>query len=87
MIASIVRNSIIFLLRYTTYYSKLYERTHYTEIGFSGYVSEIDKEIAKKRSLKPLNRFERWLLRPLIASEQKRRRLNFQITMREVLGE
>jgi len=43
--------------------------------------------VAKERKLKPLNRFERWLLKPIIEAEQERRRECFRQAVIEVTGE
>ena len=62
-------------------------RANYTEIGFSGHVSMLDEGVSKERKLKPLNRFERWLLKPIIEAEQKRRRECFRQAVIEVTDE
>ena len=73
-----IRRPFLFFFMITDQLGTLLERANYTEIGFTGSVSIIDRDIAKKRKLKPLNRFERWLLRPMIETEQKRRRECFR---------
>lgn len=82
-----VRYPFLFFFRITGQLPPLYERANYTAIGLSGHVSMIDKDVAKKRRLKPLNRFERWLLQPIVEAEQKHRRENFRQAIIEVTGE
>ncbi len=77
----------LFLLKITGWLTPLWERAKYTEIGFSGHVSMPDENIAEERKLKPLNRLEKWLLKPLIEDEQNLRRDAFRQAMIDVLGE
>ena len=82
-----VRYPFLFFFRITGQLPPLFERASYTAIGLSGHVSMLDEVVAEKRQLKPLNRFERWLLQPIIDAEQKRRRENFRQAVIEVTGE
>jgi len=68
-----IREQLVLVLRNTQSYSDLLERAKWTEVGFSGYVSQIDTRIAKQKNLKPLNRFEKWLLAPYISLEKEKR--------------
>ena len=82
-----IRNLFLFFLMITGQLASLSERMNYTAIGFSDYVSMLDNGFAKERKLKPLNRFERWLLKPFIETEQKRRRECFRQAFKEITGE
>ncbi|MBI2482012.1 MAG: hypothetical protein HYV76_00325 [Candidatus Vogelbacteria bacterium] len=82
-----IRYPFLFLFRITGRLGPLFERAEYTAIGLSGHVSMLDKSVAKERKLKPLNRFERWLLKPIIEDEQKLRRECFRQAVIEVMGE
>ncbi|HXF44291.1 MAG TPA: hypothetical protein VNK70_02390 [Candidatus Paceibacterota bacterium] len=86
MMTMAVRYPFLFLFRITGQLTPLFERANYTAIGFSGHVSMLDEDIAKERKLKPLNRFERWLLKPIIEDEQTRRRECFWQAIIEVTG-
>ena len=81
------RTAIIFLYRISGKDIKLFQRTDWTAIGFTGYVSLPDHDFAKLHKLKPLNRFERWLMKPIIEAEQTLRRDSFRQACLEVLGE
>lgn len=82
-----IRYPFLFLFRITGQLGPLFERANYTAIGFSGHVSMLDESVAKERKLKPLNRFEGWLLKPIIEDEQKRRRECFRQAVIDVTGE
>jgi len=82
-----VRRLILFLYRFTRRLDPLAERANHTAIGFSGNISMLDHSIAEERELKPLNRFERWLLKPAIEAEQKRRREAWRQSIIEVTGD
>ena len=82
-----VRYPFMFFFRITGQLPRLYERANHTEIGLSGHISTLDEDAVKKLQLKSLNRFERWLLQPIIEAEQKRRRANFLQAFIEVTGE
>ena len=58
-----------------------------TEIGFTGHVSVVDESIAEERNLKPLNKFEKWLCKPIIELEKKRRQEIWEQVTHEYLGE
>lgn len=77
----------LFFLRITGKLDSLLERANFTAIGFTGYVSLPDERLARERQLKPLNWFERWLLKPCIQAEQVRRRAAFREAVIEVTGE
>ena len=87
MMTMAVRYPFLFLFRITGQLAPLFERANYTAIGFSGHVSMLDEGVSKERKLKPLNRFERWLLKPIIEAEQKRRRECFRQAVIDVTGE
>ena len=72
-----IRIPLLFFYKITGKIDSLIERASCTTIGHTGNVSVIDKYIAQKHKLAPLNRFERWLLEPIIEAEKKRRRENF----------
>jgi len=83
-----MRSLILWALCKTGRLSRLYTRAVFTEIGhFSGNVSLLDDDIAKEHNLKPLNRFERWLLKPIIEYEKADRHDAFRSAYQEVLGE
>ena len=82
-----IRYPFLFFFRITGQMAPLFERADYTAIGVTGHVSMFDEGVAKERRLKPLNRFERWLLKPVIEAEQKRRRECFRQAIIEVTGE
>jgi hypothetical protein len=66
----------------------LYTRAVFTEIGhFSGNVSALDRDIAESKGLRPLSRFERWLLKPIIKEEKADRRDAFRSACQDILGE
>ena len=87
MVTMAVRYPFLFLFRITGQLAPLFERANYTAIGFSGHVSTLDTGVAEERKLKPFNRFERWLLGPIIEAEQKRRRECFRQAVLDVTGE
>ena len=82
-----VRWTFLFFLRITGLLAPLWERAHYTEVGFACHVTTFDAEIAKNRKLKPLNRFEQWLLKPIIEAERERRREAMREAVIEVTGD
>ena len=65
----------------------LIRRASITEIGYTGYVSALDEGIIAKEGLKPLTRFERWMLFPYIQHERMCRRAGFRQACIDVLGE
>ena len=83
----VVRYPFLFLFWISGRLDSLFERANFTAIGFSGYVSALDEWVTKERRLKPLTRFERWLLKPMIEVEQKRRRECFRRAVIETIGE
>ena len=56
-------------------------------MGFIRNVSIPDEEFAKQQGYKPLNKFEYWLVKPIVEIEKKRRQDIFKNVMAEVLGE
>jgi hypothetical protein len=84
---TMARYLLLFFSRVTGQLVPLLERANYTAIGILGHVSPFDEDVAKKRGLKPLNRFEQWLLKSIIGSEQKRRREAFRQATIKVTGE
>lgn len=87
MMTAAVRCPFLFLFKITGRFDLLLLRANYTEIGLSGYVSAFDKDVIEERNLKPLNRFERWLLRPIVEDEKELRRDVFKQAFIEVTGE
>lgn len=87
MIAEAIRWLVFQILKFSGRIDPLFERAHYTAIGVTGHVSGFDDDIARKRKFKPLNRFERWLLKPSIKFEQERRRQAWREAVKEVTGE
>jgi len=87
MMRMAVRYPFLLLLRITGRLAPLFERANYTAIGFSGHISLLDDSVAEERKLKPLNRFEQWLLKPIVEAEQERRRKCFRQAIIEVAGE
>ena len=69
----LIRSLMIILVRTTQWYWSIIERANYTEVGYFGYVSSVDEDVVKKKQLKPLNRFEKWLLVKYIYHEKTRR--------------
>lgn len=57
----------------TRWFAGLAERMLLTAVGLTGRVSLLDKYAAEQKGLKPLNRFEKWFLAPVITAERKRR--------------
>lgn len=86
MMTMAVRYPFLFFFRITGQLAPLFERAYYTAIGFSGRVSMLEEGIAKQLELKPLNRFEQWLLKLVIKDEQKRRRESFRQAVIAVTG-
>jgi len=83
-----MRSLILWALCKTGRLSRLYTRAVFTEIGhFSGNVSLLDDDIAKEHNLKPLNRFERWLLKPIIEYEKADRHDAFRSACQDILDE
>lgn len=70
-----------------TYMNHLCERIRWLEIGFSGHVSIVDKNVANEKGLKPLNKFERWLCKEAIANVKKDCQTHWRQTMINELGE
>lgn len=87
MMTMAVRYPFLLFFRMTGQLTPLFDRASCTAIGLSGHVSMFDKDIAKTHNLKPLNRFEMWLLGPIIEDEQKRRRGCFRQAIIDVTGE
>ncbi len=79
---------LIFWLTQRTKWSKaLSKRMYATEVGFSGHISTLDDHVAKEGKLKPLNRFEKWYLKPIIEIEKELRMSAFKEAVLEVTGE
>jgi hypothetical protein len=83
----VIRYPFLMVLYALGMLDELLARADFTVIGLSGYVSAHDDLVAKERNLKPLNRFELWLLKPIIEDEQIRRRVHFRHIMRDEFGE
>lgn len=83
----LVRLVIVDIYDFFGWLKPLVHRAVITEVGFSGYVSLIDEQIAKNQKLYPLNRFEKWILAPYIEEDKKRRREVFRMVVFEVTGE
>jgi len=86
-IIRIIRYTALRLLGFTGQLAPLLGRCSVSVIGFTGYVSALDKALAKAEKLKPLNRFELWLLKPFIETARLERRQAFQQSCIEVSGE
>ncbi len=87
MVGAMVRYPLLFLLEIIGKLDSPLGRANYTVIGFCGHVSALDQAVAEEQQLKSLNRFELWLLRPIIEVEQERRRKCFREVVLEVTGE
>ncbi len=87
VIANFARDILLRVITHTVYGVSLGQRANYTEVGFTGNVSEIDKLLAQEKKLRPLNRFEKWLLTPVITYERNLRRESFRQSCIQVLGE
>lgn len=81
-----MRHIIFLLLCWTRWSKTLSNRMVITEVGFTGHVSFLDKDVQRLKKIKSLNRFERWLLKPIINSERDWRRQAFREACIEVLG-
>ncbi len=86
-IAKVFRRVVFWALCSTDWYKAVGERAMWTEVGMSGHVSVVDEGIAKKLGLKPLNRFERWLLQDEITATKRAHLDAFQAAFKEVTGE
>lgn len=82
-----IRNLFVFIFKMIDKLDSLIERAEYTVIGSTGNISTYDEKIAEARKLKPLNRFEKWLLNPFIIVEQRRRRECYRQAVIEAAGE
>lgn len=87
LIESFARLVVVQFYKLTGQLGSLCDRALICHIGFSGNVSEIDKGIAKDRNLRPLNRFEMWLLSPTIETEKALRKNAWRDAVIEVTGE
>ena len=85
--AALVRYPILLCWKIAGQLDLLEERANFTAIGTTGHVSVPDEYMTRARKLKPLNRFERWLLGPIIEEEQARRRQAFREAVMEATGE
>ena len=87
LLAKIIRGTCVLWLGITRQLKGLLERATYTEIGLTGHVSLADENMARERKLKPLNRFEKWLLKPVIQTEKNFRQSAWRQSVIEVTGE
>jgi hypothetical protein len=70
------------------WFKQVKHRAIITEVGFSGYGPTLfDLEIAQKENLKPLKKWEKWLLQPFIQIHQDARKKASRQAYLEVLGE
>jgi hypothetical protein len=86
-VENLIRTTILMLIYKTDWFRKTWERALLLNIGFSGHVSNIDMRIAQREGLKPLNRFELWLMSPQIIAAKKARKDAFRASCIDVLGE
>lgn len=82
-----LRKLILNLYKKTNKLDLLFKRMEWCAIGFTGHISIPDEEFAKQQGYKSLNRFEYWLVRPIIEIEKKRRQDIFENVIAEMLGE
>ena len=82
-----IRKIILYIYKRTGKLNLLFKRMEWCVIGFSGNVSIPDEEFAKQQGYKPLNKFEYWLVKPIVEIEKKRRQDIFKNAMVEILGE
>jgi hypothetical protein len=82
-----LRLVIILFTHWTPWHKKLLQRCDLLEIGFSGHVSDLERSAARDKGFKPLNCFERWLLKPAIEVERRHRQQDWTQTIRDILGE
>jgi len=82
-----VRDCWIICFRRTAWLGSLAYRAQIMEVGLTGHVSCLDRRVAALRSYRPLNRFERWLLKSAIDVEREYRQNAFRQTCIEQLGE
>ena len=87
IVSDLTRVVILFSYDVVKRLDPLLKRAIATEIGFSGHVSQLDKHYAEQNNIKPLNRFEKWVLAPLIEEEKKRCQFFFIEAVRDVTGE
>lgn len=71
--AFLVRLPFIFLLALIGVCAPMHDRVYYMMQGLEGHILEHDNEVIIRRKLRPLNRFEKWLFGPIVASEHKRK--------------
>jgi len=70
------------------YVTNLVKRTNCYEVGFSGHgKSGLDDILIKEHQLKPLNKFEKWLMARYIIEIKKFHAKVWQEVCLEVLGE
>jgi hypothetical protein len=83
-----MRTLILWFYRITGKFPQLALRVDLFEVGTTGHgPTVIDKSVAEKRGLKPLNRFERWLVASVVPELQKHHHDAFRQACIEVLGE
>jgi hypothetical protein len=70
-----------------TYFVTLVHRMGTTAVGLTGHVSDLDRAEAAKQQLRPLTRFELWLLHEIIVAERAYRQDCFRQACINVLGE
>lgn len=82
-----VRFILFWLFEKAGWLPSLFRRTFVLEIGFSGHISDLDKDVAEKEGLKPLSRLERWMVDPFIRIEKEIMQAGWRKAVRETLGE
>lgn len=70
------------------YVTNIAKRTNCYEVGFSGHgKSKLDDVLIERYNMKPLNRFEKWLMARYIVEMKKAHASAFKEACIEVLGE
>lgn len=73
---------------YDTKYGKnLMKRTMILEVGLTGHISLLDKEAGKSQKLKPLNKFEKWLVAPYVKQLKMIHQDAWKHAIKDILGE
>lgn len=85
MITEWVRYSILLGYRLSGRIAFLINRMLITEVGQTGSVSSLDERVAKEHKIKKLNRFEKWLLVPVIELEKRRRQECWRQSVRDIM--
>ena len=81
------RDTAMDILSGTDYGKNLMKRTMILEVGLSGNVSVLDEDIVHRQKLKPLNKFEKWLVAPYVEELKVIHKDAWKHAIKDVLGE